>query len=174
MPPSLPSPPDQAVGSGASDVLQELTDELAQHDATPVLVAAWMALEDNPSVEDCATELTALAEWLELRRVQASIFPVLKAAMAPRMYPSVYPRLQDAIDGINNGKHKSSTMTYYAKLNSLISHVGGLSAQPHANGAPSAALQSGLAALRGAVASEHAWQARVAKLQADVQRAAEQ
>ena len=107
-------------------MLQELTDELAQHDAMPVLVAAWMALEDNPSVEDCATELTALAEWLELRRVQASIFPVLKAAMAPRMYPDVYPRLRDAIDKINNGEHKSSTATYYAKLNDLITRVGGV------------------------------------------------
>jgi hypothetical protein len=105
--------------------------------------------------------------------VQASIFPVLKAAMAPRMYPSVYPRVQDAIDKINKGKHESSTKTYYAKLNSLISHVGGVSAQPHANGGwVSPALQTGLTALRGAVASKCAWHTKVAELQADVQRAA--
>ena len=80
-------------------------------------------------------------KWLDLSRVQSLSFPVLKAAMAARMYPSAYPRLQDAIMESNGGKHKSSTMAYYAKLNRVIARVGGL------------------AALQDAVASERAWRA---------------
>ena len=125
--------------------------EQRDQEALRALVQAWIALEDAGLATDAHAELIELGSWLGVSRAQSTTHTTVATALGPYIWPSRYPRLADAIEIMNQGKHIAVTKIRYAALNRVVARLNGQAAVEDAVTAERA--RRSLTALAAAAAS---------------------